>query len=83
MAEEEIGARLKLKDRKQFTNDADKASKGIKEIGDKADKADRSGRRMGSGMGILKAGIGGVMQVAKVGAAAIGALTVAAGLASP
>lgn len=84
MADEEIGARLKLKDRKQFTDDADKASKSVKNIGDETDKADKKMRTMGGGgggSGILRSGVSGVMSVAKLGAAAVAGLATAAAVA--
>ena len=56
MAENEIGARLTLKDRKQFSHDADRAARDVKGIGTAADKASSAGKRLGSGMGVVKAG---------------------------
>lgn len=84
MAEEEIGARLKLKDRKQFSDDADRAARSVKEIGDETDKADRKMRTMGGsggGVGILSKGLGGLKSIAAVGAAAIVGIGAAAGVA--
>lgn len=77
MAENEIGARLTLKDRKQFSDDADRAARDIRHIGREADRADGSGRRMGSGLGVAKAGLRGVASMAKVGVAALGLATAA------
>lgn len=85
MADEEIGARLKLKDRKQFSDDADKAAKSVKNIGDETDKADRKMRSSGGSSGgtsILRSGLGGLMSVARLGAIAIAGLGAAVGVAS-
>lgn len=79
MADEEVGARLRLKDRPQFQRDADAASRSVRDIGDSADKADRSGRNMAGGMGLAKKGVGGLMSVAKMGAVAVGALGLGVG----
>lgn len=78
MAEDEVGARLSLKGRREFSQDAERASKDIRGIGDSADRADTSGRRMAGGMGLAQKGIGGLATVAKVGVAALAAT--AAGL---
>ena len=77
MADDEIGARLTLKDRKQFSSDADRAARDVRHIGNEADKAGNAGKRMGSGMGIAKAGLRGIASVAKIGAMAVGAATAA------
>lgn len=85
MAEEEIGARLKLKDRKQFSHEAKKASDSVEDIGDKTEDADKKMRTMGGsggGTGILSKGLGGLLGVAKVGAVVIGGLAVSLGAAS-
>jgi len=76
---EEVGARLRLRDRAQFQRDAQGAAKDIKNIGDSADKAESSGKRMGSGMGVARAGIGGLTSAARVGITAIAGLTVVVG----
>ena len=84
MADEEIGARLKLKDRKQFSDDADKAGKSVKKIGDEAKESDRKLRTMGGsggGIGLVKHGLAGLRTIALVGAAAIAGVGFAAGVA--
>ena len=73
---EEVGARLKLRDRAQFQRDAQGSAKDIRNIGDAADKAEGSGKRMGSGMGIASKGIAGLKTAAGLGAIAVGALAV-------
>jgi hypothetical protein len=75
----EVGARLRLRDRREFSADADRAARDVRGIGDASDRADSSGRRMGSGMGVARAGVGGLMGVASAGALAIGVLGAAAG----
>ena len=78
MADEEIGARLKLKDRRQFSEDANKAARDIKDIGDEAARADRRMRTMGSGgAGVLSSGLRGLTTVAKYGVVALTAATAA------
>lgn len=79
MSTEEIGARLSLKDRKKFSDDANRAAKDVKDIGDAADKADKAGRNMGSGMGIARSGLGGLTSVAKLGVTAVAGLAVGLG----
>lgn len=80
MADEEIGARLRLRDRKKFSNDANRAARDVKDIGDKADRADKAGRRMGGGMGVAGAGVRGLTSVAKVGITAVAGLAAGVGV---
>lgn len=76
---EEVGARLRLRDRAQFQRDAQGAARDIRDIGSAADKAEGSGKRMGSGMGVARAGIGGLTSAAGMGITAIAGLTVGLG----
>lgn len=82
MVEEEIGARLSLKNRKEFSDDARKASRDVKDIGDQADKVDKKARNMAGGLGVASKGIGGMTRMAGMGVAAGAALGAAAGVAS-
>lgn len=74
MAEEELGARLRLRDRREFSADADRAARDVKNIGDEADKADRKGRNMAGGMGMASKGIGGLATASTLGITAVAAL---------
>lgn len=74
MVEEEVGARLRLRDRLGFSRDAERAARDIRDIGDEADRADRKGRNMAGGMGIASKGIGGLAAASTMGATAVLAL---------
>lgn len=76
MADEEIGARLKLKGRREFSEDANKAARDVKDIGDEAARADRKMRTMGTGgSSMLSSGLRGLTSVAKYGVVALTAMT--------
>lgn len=77
MVDEEIGARLSLKDRRQFSDDAQKASKDVKNIGDEADKVDKKSRKMAGGLGIASKGMGGLTRASKLGIVALGGVAAA------
>ena len=74
MAEEEVGARLRLRDRAQFQRDARGAAEDVRDIGAAADEADGAGRRMGGGLGVARAGIGGLTTAAGLGVTGLVAL---------
>lgn len=75
MADEEVGARLSLKGRKEFSDDADKAARSVKKIGDEADKTNRAGKLMGDGLGAGGRAMGALGSIATVGAVGLAAAT--------
>ena len=77
--EEEIGARLRLRDRRQFSNEADAASRSIEGLGDSAKRADGKGRGLGATFGGLARTLGGIaVKGALAGTAALGGLAASA-----
>jgi hypothetical protein len=81
MALEEVGARLSFKDRRQFSADAAKARRDVKDIGDEADRSGRKADRASRGFATLSKGFAGLRLGVGVGITALGALSVAAGVA--
>lgn len=57
MATEEIGARLSLKDRRQFSTDANRAARDVEGIGNEAAKSERKARGLGSTLSSLGKGV--------------------------
>lgn len=80
MPADEVGAKLKLSGRREFVADAEAAERSVRDIGDAAEKADRKASRLGSGgLAVARTGIGALTQAAKLGAVAVGALSVGVG----
>jgi hypothetical protein len=72
---EEVGARLRLRDRRQFSAEAKHASDDVKHLGDESDKAGKKAKSAGTiGMGALSKGIKGLLKVAKFGVLGLGAI---------
>src|SRR5688572_22547040 len=82
-ADEEIGARLSLKDRRQFSSEVDHARRDVRDLGDEAKKTDRKARTAAGGFGVMGTAVkkmGKIVAVGLVGiTAALGGLVVMAG----
>jgi tape measure domain-containing protein len=58
--DDEVGVKLSLKGRKQFSSEADRAAKDIDKISKSADRANRSSRNMSGGVKSLRSQLGGI-----------------------
>jgi tape measure domain-containing protein len=58
--DDEVGVKLSLKGRKQFSSEADRAAKDIDKISKSADRANRSSRNMSGGVKSLRPQLGGI-----------------------
>jgi hypothetical protein len=76
-ADEEVGARLKLKDRQQFQSDARAARRSVEEIGDEADRAGRKAEKSRGGWLNLRGAFGAVRSGAMLTAGALGIVAAA------
>jgi len=75
--DEEIGARLSLKNRREFSSDAQRAARDIDNIGDAAKRAERKGRDAGGVFSTLGRTLGGIGRTATIGFGIVGAVGVA------
>lgn len=76
MPDDELGARLSLKDRREFTRDTERAARDVRKIGDAADHAQRQSSRAFSLIGGGLKSLGGLVVR---GGAVIGGVVAAAG----
>lgn len=79
LGDEEIGARLSLKGRREFSRDVDHARRDVDELGDEIDRTDRKAGTLGGTLGGLGRGFMTMGGLAVRGAAIMGGAAVAAG----
>lgn len=77
---EEVGVRLSLKERRQFSQDADRARRDVKNIGDEAEKSGRKAKQASGGFLTLSKSLGGGLRAGVgIGVTALGVLGAAIG----